>query len=93
MNQNTDSKTSAKDPGFFSRWFGYSGWRVMSAKTRIFTQIIYRVFFLLGLAALIIGFGMITGSDPGGGPLLVMILLWYLIFQAFINFIFVEGSR
>lgn len=81
------------EPSFFARWFGFAGWRAMSVKARIFTQIIYRVFFLFGLALLIIGYGMITDSDPGGAPLLVMILSWFFIFQAFINFIFVEGSR
>ena len=93
MNQDTNSDMTVKEPGFFSKWFGYSGWRVMSAKARIFTQIIYRVFFLFGLAVLIIGYGMITESDPGGAPILALIVVWYLIFQAFINFIFVEGSR
>jgi hypothetical protein len=82
-----------EERGFFSKWFGFSGWRVMSAKARIFTQILYRIIFLFGLAALIIGYGYITGSEPGGGPLTVMIVIWYMAFQAVINFIFVEGSR
>ncbi|MBT5391831.1 MAG: hypothetical protein HOL22_05725 [Euryarchaeota archaeon] len=81
------------EPGFFSKWFGFSGWRAMSAKARIFTQITYRVFFLLGLGALIIGYGLITDSDPGGLPLIGMIVGWFFIFQAMVNFIFVEGSR
>tara|TARA_B100001769_G_C21897409_1_gene484703 strand:+ start:487 stop:768 length:282 start_codon:yes stop_codon:yes gene_type:complete len=93
MNQQNEPHAPVPEPGFVSKWFGFSGWRVMSAKARIFTQIIYRMFFLFGLALLIIGYGMITDSDPGGAPLIVMILAWYLIFQAFINFIFVEGSR
>jgi len=65
----------------------------MSTKARILTQIIYRIFFLLGLAALIIGYGIITDSDPGGLPLIVMIIGWFFIFQAMVNFVFVEGSR
>ena len=79
--------------GFFSTWFGFSGWRIMSAKAQIFTQILYRVIFLFGLACLIVGYGYITGSEPGGLPLAAMIVAWYLLFQAMINFIFVEGSR
>jgi hypothetical protein len=79
--------------GFISRWFGFGGWRAMSLKTRIFTQIIYRFIFLLGLAIPIIGYGMVTGSDPGGLTLLGMMVGWFLIFQAMINFVFVEGSR
>lgn len=78
---------------FFSKWFGFSGWRIMSAKTQILTQILYRIIFLFGLALLIIGYGYITDSDPGGLPLITMIVVWYLVFQAMINFIFVEGSR
>ena len=83
----------SQKPSFFSRWFGFAGWRVMSTKARILTQIIYRIFFLLGLAALIIGYGIITDSDPGGLPLIVMIIGWFFIFQAMVNFVFVEGSR
>ena len=79
--------------GFISTWFGFSGWRVMSAKAQIFTQILYRIIFLFGLALLIIGYGYITDSDPGGIALAGMIVVWYLVFQAMINFIFVEGSR
>ena len=82
-----------EEQGFFSKWFGFSGWRILSATTRIFTQIIYRVAFLFGLALLIIGYGYVTGSEPGGLPLTAMIVAWYLLFQVVINFIFVEGSR
>ena len=60
----------------------------MSAKAQIFTQILYRVIFLFGLACLIVGYGYITGSEPGGLPLAAMIVAWYLLFQAMINFIF-----
>ena len=78
---------------FFSTWFGFSGWNAMSAQTRIATQIMYRVFFLLGLAAIIVGYWAITGSDPGGAVTLAMIAIWYLLFQFILNFIFVECSR
>ncbi|MDE0868696.1 MAG: hypothetical protein OSA21_00100 [Candidatus Poseidoniaceae archaeon] len=82
-----------QEASFVARWFGFAGWRTMSAKARILTQIIYRVFFLLGLAALIIAHDMITGNEPGGLAIFVMIVGWFLAFQVFVNFIFVEGSR
>jgi len=88
-----EQEKQQQEPHFISKWFGFSGWRVMSSKARILSQIIYRVFFLLGLAVLIIGYGMITGSDPGGLPVFAMIVGWFLIFQVIINLIFVEGSR
>lgn len=78
---------------FYSKWFGFSGWRRMSATTQIFTQIVYRIVFLIGLAALIIGYGVVTDSEPGGLTLTLMIVGWYMAFQAIVNFIFVEGSR
>ena len=65
----------------------------MSAQTRIWTQILYRVFFLFGLGAIIVGYGTVTGSDPGGAATVGMIVIWYLFFQFILNFIFVEGSR
>ena len=49
--------------GFFSTWFGFTGWRVMSAKAQIFTQILYRVIFLLGLGCLIAGYGYLTNEE------------------------------
>jgi len=79
--------------GFISRWFGFGGWRAMSTKARIFTQILYRFIFLIGLAVLIIGYGMVTDSEPGGIALLGMMVGWFLIFQVMINFVFIEGSR
>jgi hypothetical protein len=65
----------------------------MSTKARILTQIIYRAFFLLGLAVLIIAYGTITGSDPGGLAIFALITGWFLAFQVVVNFVFVEGSR
>jgi hypothetical protein len=88
-----EQEDQQQEPHFISKWFGFSGWRVMSAKARILTQIIYRAFFLLGLAVLIIAYGMITGSDPGGLAVLTLIIGWFLAFQAVVNFVFVEGSR
>ena len=88
-----EKENQQQEPHFISKWFGFSGWRVMSAKARILTQIIYRVFFLLGLAVLIIAYGTVTGSDPGALAIFSIIVGWFLIFQVIINFIFVEGSR
>tara|TARA_B110000467_G_scaffold159543_1_gene177339 strand:+ start:1342 stop:1614 length:273 start_codon:yes stop_codon:yes gene_type:complete len=82
-----------KEAGFIGRWFGFAGWKAMSARARILTQIVYRVFFLLGLAAIIIGYGTVTGSDPGGLALIGMVGIWFLLFQAMVNFVFIEGSR
>ena len=78
---------------FVARWFGFAGWRAMSARARITTQIAYRVFFMIGLAGLIIGYEVVTGSDPGGLAMLTMVVCWYLIFQVMVNFVFIEGSR
>ena len=79
--------------GLISKWFGFSGWKVMSAKARVSIQILYRVFFLLGLGVLIVGYGLITGNDPGGIAIFSMIIIWFLFFQFLVNLIFVEGSR
>lgn len=81
------------EASFFARWFGFAGWRKMSASARIATQIAYRVFFMIGLAGLIIGYGTVTGSDPGGLAILTMVICWYLLFQVMVNFVFIEGSR
>jgi hypothetical protein len=77
---------------FISRWFGFSGWKVMSAKARISIQILYRIFFLIGPGVLIVLYGIITGSDPNGIAILALIFIWFLIFQFLVNLIFVEGS-
>ncbi|MEZ8009323.1 MAG: hypothetical protein QMC65_06740 [Candidatus Poseidoniaceae archaeon] len=88
-----EQENQQQEPHFISKWFGFSGWRVMSTKARILTQIIYRAFFLLGLAVLIIAYGTITGSDPGGLAIFALITGWFLAFQVVVNFVFVEGSR
>lgn len=82
-----------KEAGFIGRWFGFAGWKAMSTQARIITQIVYRVFFLLGLAGLLIGHGIIVGQDPGGLALIGMVGIWFLLFQAMVNFVFFEGSR
>ena len=82
-----------QESGFVARWFGFAGWRAVSARARITTQIAYRVFFMIGLAGLIIGYEVVTGSDPGGLAMLTMVICWYLLFQVMVNFVFIEGSR
>ena len=82
-----------KEAGFIGRWFGFAGWKAMSVQARILTQIVYRVCFLLGLAGLLIGHGIIVGQDPGGLALIGMVGIWFLLFQAMVNFVFFEGSR
>lgn len=88
-----DYENREQEASFVARWFGFAGWREMSTKARIFTQIIYRVFFLIGLAVLLIGYVMLTGEDPGGLALLGMMVGWFLVFQVIVNFVFIEGSR
>ena len=82
-----------QEASFVARWFGFAGWRKMSASARIATQIAYRVFFMIGLAVLIIGYETVTSTDQGGLAILTMVILWYLLFQVMVNFVFVEGSR
>tara|TARA_B100000767_G_scaffold135098_1_gene128162 strand:- start:64 stop:318 length:255 start_codon:yes stop_codon:yes gene_type:complete len=82
-----------EERNFISKWFGFSGWKVMSAKSRIGIQILYRAIFLLGLGILIIGYGYVMNDDPGGVALFGMVLVWFMLFQFIINFIFIEGSR
>lgn len=89
---NMDREDEA-NTGFLSRWFGFAGWKAMAVQTRVFTQIVYRVFFLLGFAGLLIGHGIIVGDDPGGFTLIAMVGIWFLLFQAMVNFVFIEGSR
>ncbi|MBT59924.1 MAG: hypothetical protein CMA63_00035 [Euryarchaeota archaeon] len=90
---NQEKEYEEQEARFIARWFGFAGWRTMSVKARIFTQILYRVFFLMGLMALIIGYNLVAGNDPGGLAMFGMIVGWFLIFQVIVNFIFVEGSR
>jgi hypothetical protein len=80
--------------GFIQKWFGFHGWKSLSAKGSIVATIFYRVFFVIGLALAIITYSYISGGDD---PSLIWItavsLVWFLFFQLMINLIFVNGSR
>jgi hypothetical protein len=78
--------------GFIQKWFGFSGWKELSTSKRIGMQILYRIFFLAGMAACLIIYTMIFGDDPPLAPLCGIMLIWFLMFQFFINLIFVNSS-
>ena len=80
--------------GFIRQWFGFHGWKNLSAEGSIVATIFYRVFFVVGLAFAIIAYSYISGGDD---PSLIWIatvgFAWFLFFQFMINLIFVNGSR
>jgi len=80
--------------GFIQQWFGFHGWKNLTAKESIVATIFYRVFFVVGLAFTIIAYSYLSGGDD---PSLIWItavgLVWFLFFQFMINLIFVNGSR
>ena len=78
--------------GFFGRWFGFEGWKRLNTSQSILQQITYRVGFAIGLAVFITAYGQIRMNDPTW-ELIPIIVIWFLIYQALINFIFVQGSR
>tara|TARA_B110000881_G_scaffold199279_2_gene196748 strand:+ start:520 stop:858 length:339 start_codon:yes stop_codon:yes gene_type:complete len=78
--------------GFIQKWFGFSGWKELSTSKRIGVQILYRILFLVGMAACLIIYTMIFGDDPPLAPLCGIMLIWFLMFQFFINLIFVNSS-
>jgi heme/copper-type cytochrome/quinol oxidase subunit 4 len=78
--------------GFFGRWFGFEGWKRLNGSQRILQQIAYRIGFVIGLAIFVIAYVMICKQDPTW-ELIPIILVWFLIYQALLNFIFVQGSR
>ncbi len=78
--------------GFIQKWFGFSGWKELSTSKRIGVQILYRIIFLAGLAVGLIIHTMIFGGDPPLAPLFGILLVWFLMFQFFINLIFVNSS-
>ena len=61
---NQDAQHTEQEASVIARWFGFAGGRAMATKARIFTQILYRVYLLLGHAYLIIAHGKNTGNDP-----------------------------
>ena len=89
-------ETEAEAPPLstFSRLFGYHGWKGLDKRSKVFHQIAYRVSFIVGLAALIIGFSLTpNGEDISPGALLLVIVLWYPLFQLMYNLVFFTGSR
>ncbi|MDP6888509.1 MAG: hypothetical protein QF454_00580 [Candidatus Thalassarchaeaceae archaeon] len=78
--------------GFFGRWFGFEGWKRLNASQSVLQQIAYRIGFAIGLAVFIIAYVMIRKQDPTW-ELVPITLVWFLIYQSLLNFIFVQGSR
>tara|TARA_B100001750_G_scaffold246932_1_gene270884 strand:- start:2294 stop:2533 length:240 start_codon:yes stop_codon:yes gene_type:complete len=78
--------------GFIQKWFGFNGWKEIATSKRIGVQIIYRIFFLAGMAACLMIYTFIFGEDPPLAPLLGIMFIWFLIYQFFINLIFVNSS-
>jgi hypothetical protein len=78
--------------GFIQKWFGFNGWKQLATSKRIGVQILYRIAFLVGLGAGLIIYTMIFGDDPPLAPLFGIFLVWFLMFQFFINLIFVNSS-
>ncbi len=77
---------------FVKKWFGFNGWKELSTSKRIGTQILYRVLFVAGLAVCIMLYVFIAGADPQLPGLCGMAAIWFLIFQFFVNLIFVNSS-
>ena len=78
----------------FSRLFGYHGWKGLDKRGKIFHQIVYRISFIAGLIAVIIGFSVTSGGeDIPLGPLLLVVVLWLPLFQLMYNLVFFTGSR
>jgi hypothetical protein len=59
----------------------------------VFATILYRILFVAGLAAAIITYSYISGGeDPSIIWITIVGLVWFLVFQFFINLIFVNSS-
>ena len=80
--------------GFIQEWFGFNGWKELSARGSIVATIFYRVFFAVGLGVAIIAYSFISGGeDPSLLYIAIVGIVWFLIYQFLINLIFVNGSR
>ena len=80
--------------GTFSRLFGYHGWKNLDKRANVFHQIVYRISFIAGLIAVIVGFSIASGGeDISLAPLLLVVLLWLPLFQLMYNLVFFTGSR
>ena len=49
--------------GFIQEWFGFNGWKELSTKGSVLATIAYRVVFVMGLAAAIIGYSYASGGE------------------------------
>ena len=79
--------------GFIQKWFGFNGWKALSTKGSVFATILYRILFVVGLAAAIITYSYISGGeDPSIIWIAIVGIFWFLIFQFSINLIFVNSS-
>ena len=79
--------------GFIQKWFGFNGWKALSTRRSVFATILYRIFFVVGLAAAIVTYSYISGGeDPSIFWIAIVGLIWFLVFQFSINLIFVNGS-
>ncbi|MDP6906796.1 MAG: hypothetical protein QF440_05210 [Candidatus Thalassarchaeaceae archaeon] len=75
------------------KWFGFEGWKELTTKKSIFLQITWRIGFAIGLIVFIVAYGIAFDKDPPLEALCGILLIWFLIYQAILNFIFVQGSR
>ena len=79
--------------GFIQKWFGFNGWKALSTRGSVFATILYRILFVVGLAAAIITYSYISGGeDPSIIWITIVGLVWFLVFQFSINLIFVNSS-
>ena len=80
--------------GFIQEWFGFNGWKELSARGSIVATILYRVFFAVGLCVAIIAYSFVSGGEaPSLLYIAIVGVVWFLIYQFLINLIFVNGSR
>jgi hypothetical protein len=78
--------------GFIQKWFGFNGWKALSTSESIGATILYRIMFVAGLAAAIITYSYISGGeDPSLIWIVTVGLVWFLVFQFFMNLIFVNS--
>ena len=79
--------------GLIQKWFGFNGWKALSTSGQVGATILYRILFVAGLAVAIIAYSYISGSEePSIIWIAVVGFIWFLIFQFFINLIFVNSS-
>jgi hypothetical protein len=79
--------------GFIQKWFGFNGWKTLSTSGSVGATILYRILFIVGLAAAIIAYSYSSGGeDPSIIWIATVGLVWFLAFQFFINLIFVNSS-